>query len=205
MTIEEHINFLKPKVTPELVTKKVLMPVSTGLIRRIVTRIAGEGKNTAGKQIGKYSTTPAYFSKSQFIKSGAFKPIGKNGTKKVAVFDIRTRKIKKVAVKPINRPRTSMYLREGYKELRLIQNLRADRMNMQYSGKLLKSYVAQPYDEKTVAMGFNNFRAALIRQGQEKKRGRIFSPGIDELNETMIEINARLKPYIFTVVNVIND
>lgn len=107
----------------QLNTAKLIYPVATAIHDNMINRIFDSGIDGADSQIGQYSTTPAYFTRGQFNKGGAFKPRGKESKK---------RKFKN------GKDRTSMYLPEGYKELKQIQGYQSKFVNAQYTGDLRK-------------------------------------------------------------------
>jgi hypothetical protein len=100
-------------------------------------RIALYGKNTNGDNIGTYSTKPAYFSESEFIRKDKFKPQGKDGFKGQRItYDKKkgTAKISK-KVKP-----KSMFLQGGYNQFRDIQGRETPNVNLKFSGSMLGAY-----------------------------------------------------------------
>ena len=88
-------------------------------------RVFVEGLNSNNSELGNYSEKPNYFTKEQFVRKSAFKPKGKNGD---------------TAFKVVTRPRKSMYLPQGYKELRQVQARPTDKVNLDYSGSLKNAY-----------------------------------------------------------------
>lgn len=102
----------------------------------VIARIQKEG--IPGKV---YSTEPFYASPSVFNRKGSFKPIGKNEDKpkKVSVFDTKTKKSKRVAVKEDFTERKTMYLGEGYKELREVNGLQTNIVDVTFSGRMMQN------------------------------------------------------------------
>lgn len=88
-------------------------------------RVFNRGEAADGSDIGQYSTKPAYYSKAAFIRTGAFKPKGKNGGG--ATFEN-------------GNPRKSMYLQGGYSELRSIQGRSTEVVNLKYGGSLERAF-----------------------------------------------------------------
>lgn len=175
-----------------------IVPASSELLSAIKLRIFERGNNTANAPIGNYSTKPLYASKQAFIKGGAFIPQGKNkiskgitkGDKIVPSIRLIKTGVKKnptkykryTIVKSNGDTRKSMYLQEGYKELRTIQGLQVSVVNQNYSGNLKDSYQTQKIGLEVV-LGLTTELSSLKRKGQEKKFGTIFSP-------TALEIEA---------------
>jgi len=170
------------------VAELAIMPAAAELLIEIKQRIVNDGKNTAEGNIGQYSTNPMYVEKSQFINQGAFLAQGKNNTMGITAGDrlIPAVRAKQTGVKrnPVNykrytivkanlQERRSMYLPEGYKELRSIQGLRTDIMNFKYRGDLISSYQMQRVAE-TVLLGLTTEESAKKREGLEKRFGPVF-------------------------------
>lgn len=79
----------------------------------------------------------------------------KGGGKKTSLYSL---------VKPNYQPRKSMYLKDGYKQLRDVQGLRTDITNMQYSGQLVADYQMQRAAQE-VLLGITTERSADIYNG----------------------------------------
>lgn len=124
MTPEQFQKQIEDKIK-KLNTAKLIYPVATAVHDAVVNRIFEVGINGADVQIGKYSTDEAYFTRQQFNKKGAFKPQGKNSKKRK---------------KENGEDRTSMYLPQGYKELRQIQGYESNFVNLSYSRDLRKDF-----------------------------------------------------------------
>jgi hypothetical protein len=141
----------------------IIIPAANKLLANKRNTIQVEGEKTDGSQIGQYSTKPMYAIKEQFVKMSSFKPQGKAG------------KPKKGAKVP-----KSMYLPQGYKELRQVQGRPTDKINETYSGDTMAAYQleATPNGAK---IGFINERASKIRNGQEARFGKIFYAQKEEL------------------------
>lgn len=172
----------------ERAVQSILLPAGNALLGHIKQRIQNEGKNSYGSAIGQYSTTPIYATRDQFDKSSAFKPTGKDGTKKTAVTQISKRKTKKVAIKSDFTERKSMYLPEGYKQLRSIQGKQTAFVDLTYRNDLLLDYKSEA-TENAVLLGFTQKLQSLKRQGQEKRfGGKIFAATTNELSDYNKEV-----------------
>lgn len=203
MTAEEYnkqLTELHGLVSGDLASDTII-PAATVMLARIKNRIANEGKNSDGGNIGNYSTTPIYVTPKQFV-SGGFNAQGKRNAAGNTIGDrlIPTVRLSKTGVKrnpakyqkyslvkPNLTQRKSMYLQEGYKELRDIQGLRTDIMNFKYSGNLLESY-RQQQNAQTVLQGFTTEKSALIREGLEAIKGTVFSPTEEEIKQYLADV-----------------
>jgi hypothetical protein len=87
-------------------------------------RVFDLGLNSDGVQIGEYSTEPAYFSKSAFIRKAAFKQQGKENKGKFNN----------------GNERKSMFITTGYSGFRQIQGREIDNVKTKYSGDLERSF-----------------------------------------------------------------
>lgn len=146
--------------------EEIAVPEDSKLLGTIKNRIILEGKNSAGQSTGHYSTTPAYFDRGAFIQQGKFKAVGKTGKTK----------------KKDGTPHKSMYLPQGYKELRQIQGRESSFKNNEYTGSLMASYQMQVKPEaKTNVLGFTLEKSAAIRRGLEAKQGQTFSATKEEM------------------------
>lgn len=185
ITLEQYQDKLRElaRQGSEKAIERVVVPAANELLANIKNRIIRDGQNSAGQKIGNYSTKPAYFEKEQFIQKGKFKGIGKTGQTKYASGAMHK----------------SMYLPQGYKQLRDIQGRQTQFINEFYTGDTMLAYQMQPKD-KEVLLGLTTERAAKIRHGQEAKRGRIFSATeeeIKEYNENVSKHSADLLTSIF--------
>lgn len=161
----------------------VIIPSANQMLAEVKNRITRQGVKTDGGKIGNYSTEPMYASKEQFIKKSAFKPQGKAG------------KPKRGQAKP-----KTMYLPSGYKQLRDIQGRPTDTINENYTGDTLLSYQQEAVGNGIV-QGFVNTRAAKIREGQEKRFGKIFSPTKEELENYAKRVGENLSEIQRKILN----
>jgi len=190
----ENLTRLHGLVSGDLAADTILISGAELLIS-IKQRITQEGRTTTDKTIGAYSTKPMYASKQLFI-GGGFLPQGKTGkliptvqAKAAAELTIghkfipllKQRKgIKRYSVvKNDNTPHKTMYLQGGYKELRDIQGLRTDIMNLYYRGDLINSYQMQK-QAQSVLLGLTSEKEALKRHGLEDRFGNIFYASQEE-------------------------
>ena len=68
----------------------------------------------------KYSTAAEYVSQQAFINRSAFKPVGKKGEAKKG-----------------SKPKASMFIKGGYKQLKSLQGLKSDTVNLVYTYDML--------------------------------------------------------------------
>ncbi len=99
---------------------KLVYAAATHALDSLRQRLYIKGISGGGAQTGKYSTEPFYASKKQFKKGGSFSARGKTGKGK----------------KKNGQERKTMYLPNGYKELRQIQGYESNFVNIQYTGDL---------------------------------------------------------------------
>jgi len=124
MTPAEFQKQIEAKIK-KLNTAKLIYPIATAVHDAVVNRIFEVGIDGSDTKIGDYSTKESYFTRDQFHKKGAFKPQGKTSKKRK---------------KENGEDRTSMYLPQGYKELRKIQGDESDFVNLSYTRDLRKDF-----------------------------------------------------------------
>jgi len=107
----------------DLNTAKLIFPIAVQIQRELIKRLFDEGEGAQGK-LGTYDTTAGYFTKKQFKNKGAFRGKGKTGETKFANGE----------------PHKSMYLEDGYKELKQIQGYESGFVNLQYSKDLRNDF-----------------------------------------------------------------
>ena len=193
-------------VSGDLAKDAIELP-SAVLYASIKKRVFTQGLNSNNKPIGNYSTKPMYASKSQFARSGAFKAQGKNnkfgntmGDRLIPSARLRTNNVKKnptkyknfTLVKPNYKRRTSMYLANGYRELREVQNMRTDTVDLTYRGNLKKDW-ALSKSEQAYEMGFTDIFQSQKRLGLENKYGPIFYPTDAERKKYLDAVNFTLQ------------
>ena len=91
----------------------------------------------------------------------------------------------------------SMYLKEGYKELREIQGMDVDKINIKYSGNLImKNYVSGTQGLNTVLLGLTTYEDAKKREGLEARFGPILSGTDEELAVYEQEVNEKYEAFV---------
>ena len=166
---------------------------ANNLFKEIRKRVFTEGKNSDDSSIGQYSVKPMYVAKEMFAKPGAFSPRGKKG--EVGDKLVPTYQLKRGVIKPTNRqiknysvvkannqPRKTMYLPQGYKELRDIQALRTDVVDLTYRGDLKKDF-AIAKDGQAYLIGFKTKPESTKRLALERQFGPIFYATQEERNK----------------------
>lgn len=155
MTPIEFQRKLEAKIA-DLETAKLIFPIAAKVHDMQIDRLFDEGVGGQGK-LGKYSTDENYFTKKQFKNKSAFKASGKNAKrstvkyKSVTVTDedgFTTNEVKKTGGGFVagsgkfknGNERKSMYLKEGYKQLRQIQGMESGFVNLQYSKDLRNDF-----------------------------------------------------------------
>lgn len=203
MTPEEYsaqLEALNETLVRGDIIDNTILPAGQDFLLAIKKRIKS-GRDSNDKSIGEYSRKAAYFSKSQFIKGG-FAARGKRFTaSNVTLGDnlVPSRLLKSgktpkkeklyktyTAVKDNNKERTSMYLPEGYKELRDIQGLQTAVVDEYYRGDLINGYLCER-DGNVVLVGFIASQE-LKRVGQENHfKTNIFSATNAEIEAYKVE------------------
>lgn len=117
----------------DLDTAKLIFPIAQETQRKLINRLFEDGEGAQGK-LGTYSTDEGYFTKNQFKNKGAFKPKGKTGKSKFKDGE----------------PHKSMFLEQGYKELKQIQGYESSFVNLTYSSDLR-----------------NDFSTGMVRKGDK--------------------------------------
>lgn len=178
MNIPEHIQHLKSlgENTEQRAAEFIIIPAAGVLTANIINRNAQRGENTDGTKRDGYSTKPMYANKEKFITK-VFTPQGKNNSSPTF---------------KNGKQRKSMYLDRGYKQLRDIQGRRTDIKNYEYTGDTLNAF-GFGQNDKGVAIGFRNEKAAKIRKALEKKNGRAFYPSQNEIDEYSKEVAEQTK------------
>jgi len=167
------------------IVKYTIAPSAKELLAAIKKRIFTDGLNSNNSQIGNYSTVPVYATRKQFTKPGAFVPQGETQYLATIKRGDKTYQ-RKAKVK-------TMYLPEGYKQLRDIQGLPTDKVNLKYSGKTQKAYIMEETTE-AVLLGLNTYRASGIRSKQERRfNAPIFIGTETELRNYINSVNLRVE------------
>jgi len=184
MTISDYAKMLeqlKADAETQNLSESVMLPAANRLLGTIKNRIVRDGLNSNNQKIGDYSTTPIYVSKEQFVKKGSFKPLGKGGFKGERIVE---RKLKSGAIKRSikkTKPQT-MYLENGYKQLREIQGMDISKINLKYSGDLIiNNYKIATKGKTTILLGITTEEDAKKREGLEARFGAILSGTKEEL------------------------
>ena len=177
------------------ITLRGAVQLNLSLHKRIFT----DGKDTDGAPIAAgYSTDPIYATKEQI--GGRFKAIGKS-TEVEKVFTVSKSGIQKQKVIKKKRgdtkkDRKTMYLSDGYKELRQLRGRRVDQVNLFLSGSLSASIKEYQQDLKAVvAIASSNEIEKVTGHEEERYKKDIFKPSkedVKESNRAMSEEVARV-------------
>lgn len=178
LTVEQYIAALQqlPAKTQEMMAESIVVPSGNLMLGLIKNRILLKGEKTDGGDIGHYGTKAAYYSRKQFVKQGAFKGTGKpmEGKKKG------------------KKGNKTMYLKDGYYQLRDIQGMPNDKVRVNYTGETMLSFQLTS-DGSQVLIGFTTERSSNIRGWMEKKYGTIYSPSVSETERYREQIITRIK------------
>lgn len=215
MTLEQYTSRVDELVnlSSQRVIESVLYPAGNALLGAIKKRIQLDGKKTDGSQIGNYSTKPMYATVDQFDKTGPFNPRGKaeTGATKSGRDRITTANVggKKTAIRNVQgfnaEIRQSMYLPQGYKQLRQIQGKPTGFVNLTYRTDLILDYQAN-LDTNAVLLGFSKESESLKRKGLEegtKKRkgyGKVFAPTAQEIKDYGDEVREEISSTIISIL-----
>lgn len=190
--LQEVINKTKDKAI-----ERIIVPPANKMLATIRNRIQVDGERTDGRKIGSYSTEPIYVSADDFDKKSAFKPGVKahveTSQKIKLVAKTNTFKGGKVTQQVVKQKMKTMYLVDGYKELRDIQGKPTDKINLTYRGDLINSYQQQVVNNAVVQGLVSEFEA-LKREGLEKGTkkkagfGEIFKPSSKEIGQYKKEV-----------------
>lgn len=199
--------------------KDTIVVSGAELLAKIKYRVVKTGRNSDNNVMGDYSTKPMYVERSQFVKPSAFNPQGKNskfgltmGDRLIPTARLRSNSRTKnptkyqtyTVVKPNYKPRKTMYLPNGYRQLRDIQGMQVQFVNMHYSGRMVKDYIMQK-EGQHVVLGINTERSAKIYDGLSGRFGKFFTATSEEQQSYIGRTNyllERLTRNTITGVNV---
>lgn len=194
---------LNDKLRSLKVAETIVYPVATATLDKLRQRLFQKGIEGDGSSTGTYSTASMYASKEQFKETGAFRAQGKSESrlgqkrKTTTVYDISSRKKKSVAVKKNNTERKSMYLPNGYKELRQIQGMETAFVNLQYSGDLFQDFTKLSVEGDKVVVKVSREINKKKIEGLTKKYGpSTFKHSKEEREFFNKEVQKRLVNYL---------
>ena len=145
-------------------------------------RVFLNGKDTAGNEIGKYSTKESYVN-----------PAKLPATVPKAGFKIRGKDPKRTDTLANGTKRKTAYLSQGYKALKEAANFEGDNYNLTLTGASRDSVkVGTKGDD--VVFGYSSSEKQIILQAHEKRlRKNILKPSKDEIEEVNERIHNELK------------
>ncbi|NCT92944.1 MAG: hypothetical protein GXC72_00845 [Chitinophagaceae bacterium] len=194
-TAERRIAEELPKITAEYAE------TTTNLIILRVQKGGIPGK--------RYSTEPIYASPSMFNRKGSFKPIGKGEekAKTTTVYNTKTQKGKKVAIKEDHTERKTMYLGEGYKELREVNGLQTAVVDVTFSGRMLQNIHTQSINQvdefhSQAIVGASNQENRDKLGGQHKRYGDFLAPTDEETDLTKEIPAAKILSILEETINI---
>lgn len=152
------------------------------ILSNMMRRIFNEGKRTDGGQIGQYST------KKMLVGASSFR-------NKTAANRFFSKKNKKELEWVYYKNRALAVMKGGYKELREIQGLESNYVNLQYRDNLINSIDigvnrfanirvegSTAYFDDATVIGVTTEKAAIITSALDKKYGQVFYPSEEEIN-----------------------
>ncbi|HWB63523.1 MAG TPA: hypothetical protein VG603_08455 [Chitinophagales bacterium] len=164
--------------------------VATGIVHQaalpvhtmVVERIFGRGQKATGA-IGRYSTKPFYAGAVQFAKHTALNAKGKSGK----------------TVFKNGKPHKTMYLPQGYKQLKETQGLEGGFVNLTYTASLKNDFATSLVSSGGMAVsGFNNQADIEKAEALKKKYGNdLFALTDGELKLFATETGRRLTGFLF--------
>ena len=212
MSLQEYIkglqNILK-KFTPNRFMDAVMIPPANRFLADLKNRIQKEGKNSEGQKIGVYSTNPMYVVKDKFVKKSAFKPQGQRGF--IGEKIVQSSKLGKykpgIGYKPkspkvqqriIKSKPDTMYLQNGYKELREIQGMPVDKVDLTYSTSMMQNYtLGVKKESREIVLGFSSDEEYKKAMGNEEHfKAKIFTGTKEEIEQYKKEVSDRYKAFV---------
>lgn len=187
ITIQELLTRVKNLAddTKQRAVEFVVIPAASAMTANIINRNTNRGENTDGSKRDGYSKKPIYAGRDKFITK-SFSPSGKTGSGNLSN----------------GKQRKTQYFPGGYEQLRSVQGRRTDIKNYEYTGDTINAF-GFGKNEKGVAIGFRNEKAAEIRKGLEERNGRAFPPSaieIQEYTKEVVEETKKLQINILTGV-----
>lgn len=181
MDLNEYIEKLNRYTheLPQYVQEIAIEKAGQRLIRIMKDRIFKQGLDKYFKILAEsYSTKPMYVNKDQFVKRGSFEPKGKNESGKT---------------KGNGTQRKTMYLPHGYKELKEVQGLSSEIINLQYKGNLKRAFVSS-FESGILYIGFTSTEESeKARRLEAKYKTEIFNAANEELLEFNDFVIAEMK------------
>lgn len=182
MTLEEYHKRMRNygEALISGVMEGVVVSAHNVMLADIINRIELDGKTSDGKPIGSYSKEEGWYTRDEFLQRTKFRAVGK-----------RREKTKSGAVgKRRKKTKSTMYLSQGYYELREMQGLPVETVNLAYTrdtNSRLRSHV--DLSARTAEIGFSTEHAALVAEGNEEKYGaKIYTPGDQEMAKFAEEV-----------------
>ena len=193
MTTEQYIAIIDSKLN-ELSKPDLIIGAATETHLMQMSRIFDTGEKASGR-IGAYATAPMYADAKQFSKPGAFLPSGKPLQR---VYTKKTKAPANIGQFKNGKPRKSMYLQNGYRQLKSVQGLESGFVNLSYTADL-RNDITQHLVSTTVgfACGVTSAMNAQKLAGLKDKYGN----DLFELNRTEKEFfKTAVKQLISTVI-----
>jgi hypothetical protein len=151
MTTEQYISNLDRKLS-DLDKPDLILSAAAATHNMQLTRIFDTGVKASG-QIGAYATKPMYADQKEFSNTGSFQPTGKPVIRiSKGVLPLKRRSLDSHTPRPSATPlqrgntgpgqfkngkaRRSMYLQNGYQQLKSVQGLESSFVDLTYTGDL---------------------------------------------------------------------
>lgn len=169
MDIQDYLNKIKSlrSEIPNRLQEQVYSEISESITKSLKYRIFTKGLDSNETEIGEYSQKSISATQDKFVKKSAFVPTSKSGK--------------------------TMQLKGGYKELKQVQGLKSENVNLVYSGDLRKSVQSNTM-QNGFEIGFTSVDEAEKAKKIEDKYGktifRLSENEILKLNKSVLaEIN----------------
>lgn len=175
------LNDFVGKVESKL-AERGMIAATEGMMASYIDRIYEKGLDSNDSKTGDYSRKPGYFTKQQFVRTGAFKPVGKTGETKFT------------KGKKAGKNHQSMYLKGGYGELREIQGRQSQTIDASYTGSLRINTTAARISEDVYCIALTSEAESKKRKGLEKQKGKaIFSPSKSDVEAFGAALDAEIE------------
>lgn len=183
------------KKLSRLKTADLVYDAATAVHVMQLDRLFVKGRDGLDTPLGEYDSTPAYFTKKQFKKQGAFKAQGKPTAK--AKQQGATRRRNQLDAGN-SYQRTSMYLPYGYKQLKAIQGYESRFVNFTYSADLRNDFATKlkVVDDKVIATVSRDINAKKVDWLTAKYGPESFTHTEKEIEFFKDEVTKKLIDYL---------
>lgn len=180
LTPEQYQKKIQDKLR-SLKIANIILPAAQNVQTLYRERLYGNGVDGDNTKIGAYSTKEMYASKKVFKNKGGFRAQGKKSKKPFAN----------------GNERKSMYLNQGYKQLRQVQGYESGYVNLHYSGDLFTDTSGLKIDGESVVVKVSRKINQQKISGLSDKYGKAtFKHTKQERKIFAEDVTKRLKKYL---------